>query len=204
MNKEILDGINSVIKEVKCPLNYNHDYELLIAVMLSSQTTDITVNKVTNVLFSKYDLTSLANAKLSDIEAIVRPCGMKRKASSVISIASRLLSDCNGIVPNNRRYLESLPGIGRKSTNVVLSELFDEPYLAVDTHILRVAKRLGIADINDSVLVVEEKLTKYFAGENYRNLHLKILLFGRNICTSKNPKCDICPLNKICKKKEYK
>ena len=122
----------------------------------------------------------------------------------ILSAASRLLSEYNGIVPNNREYLESLPGIGRKSTNVVLSELFDEPYLAVDTHILRVAKRLGIADINDSVLVVEEKLTKFFAGENYRNLHLKLLLFGRNICTSKNPKCDICPINKICKKNEYK
>lgn len=200
MNK-IYDDLTKLIGEAKCPLNYNRDYELLIAVMLSAQTTDVTVNKVTHELFSKYDIYSLANAKREDIEEIIRPCGtMKRKSEYVISIAKSLIENYNGKVPHNRQYLESLPGVGHKTANVVLSELFNEQALAIDTHVFRVACRLGIASFEDDILTVENKLCEYFKGENYRKLHLLLLMFGRNICKSKNPICDKCPFKDICKK----
>lgn len=202
MNKDIfLDKLEQIVGEVECPLNYNHDYELLIAVMLSAQTTDVTVNKVTKELFSKYDIYSLSKASEEDILKIVSPCGMKIKARHTIEIAKRLVECYDGKVPNDRVFLESLPGVGHKTANVTLSELFDEPALAVDTHVSRVAKRLGIASEFDDVLTVEEKLVAFFNGVNFRKLHLELLMFGRNVCKSKNPNCDFCPFKEYCKNK---
>lgn len=198
MNKDIIREIESLVGEVKCPLNYNKDYELLIAVMLSAQTTDITVNKVTSKLFEKYNLYTLAEASESDILKIVSPCGMKVKAKNAIGIAKTLIEKTGGKVPNNREFLESLPGVGHKTANVVLSELFGEQALAVDTHVARVAKRLGIALETDDILTVENKLMKFFSGYDFRKLHLELLMFGRNICKSKNPTCDICPFKNKC------
>lgn len=198
MNKDIIREIESLVGEVECPLNYNKDYELLIAVMLSAQTTDITVNKVTSKLFEKYNLYTLAEASESDILKIVSPCGMKVKAKNAIGIAKTLIEKTGGKVPNNREFLESLPGVGHKTANVVLSELFGEQTLAVDTHVARVAKRLGIASETDDILTVENKLMKFFSGYDFRKLHLELLMFGRNICKSKNPTCDICPFKDKC------
>lgn len=200
MNK-IIEILEENIHDLSCPLNYNKDYELLIAVMLSAQTTDEIVNKVTKVLFSKYDIYSLVNANINDIIEIVKPCGFgKKKSENVINIAKRLVNDFNGVVPNNREYLESLPGIGRKCANVILSSFFDEQVLAVDTHVSRVAKRLKLANIDDDVLIVEQKLINEFPNYNLKKLHLLFLKFGRNICKSKNPQCNICPLKEICQK----
>ena len=196
----IIDSISKLVGDVKCPLNYNKDYELLIAVMLSAQTTDVTVNKVTTKLFEKYDLQGLKDAEVSDILKIVSPCGMKVKAKNVKEIATRLIDDYNGVVPDNQEYLESLPGVGRKTANVVLSELFSKQVLAVDTHIARVAKRLKIANEDDTILEIENKLTDFFKSYDFRKLHLQLLMFGRNICKSKNPSCDICPFKGQCKK----
>ena len=198
MNKDIIRKIESLVGKVECPLNYNKDYELLIAVMLSAQTTDITVNKVTSKLFEKYNLYTLAEASESDILKIVSPCGMKVKAKNVIGIAKTLIEKTGGKVPNNREFLESLPGVGHKTANVVLSELFGEQALAVDTHVARVAKRLGIASEPDDILTVENKLMEFFSGYDFRKLHLELLMFGRNICKSKNPTCDICPIKNKC------
>lgn len=198
MNKDIIREIESLVGKVECPLNYNKDYELLIAVMLSAQTTDITVNKVTSKLFEKYNLYTLAEASESDILKIVSPCGMKVKAKNAIGIAKTLVEKTGGKVPNNREFLESLPGVGHKTANVVLSELFGEQALAVDTHVARVAKRLGIASETDDILTVENKLMKFFSGYDFRKLHLELLMFGRNICKSKNPTCDICPFKDKC------
>lgn len=198
MNKDIIRKIESLVGKVECPLNYNKDYELLIAVMLSAQTTDITVNKVTSKLFEKYNLYTLAEASESDILKIVSPCGMKVKAKNVIGIAKTLIEKTGGKVPNNREFLESLPGVGHKTANVVLSELFGEQALAVDTHVARVAKRLGIASEPDDMLTVENKLMEFFSGYDFRKLHLELLMFGRNICKSKNPTCDICPIKNKC------
>ena len=144
MKNEIYEYLDEIIPNPKCELNYNKDYELLIAVCLSAQTTDKRVNQVTQVLFKKYNsLKKLKEAEISDIESIIRPLGTyKKKAQFVHDIAYEL--NKIGYVPNDRKYLESLNGVGRKTTNVVLCELYKEPYIAVDTHVARVSKRLGL------------------------------------------------------------
>ena len=200
---EIINYLDEIIVDPKCELNYCKDYELLIAVMLSAQTTDKRVNEVTSVLFKKYNsLEALANADVNDIIDIIRSIGtFNKKAHNVIEIAKSLLNNYNGVVPNNRNYLESLPGVGRKTTNVVLSELFNEPCIAVDTHIKRVSYRLGLSKKEDDVLVVEKKLTKTFKNYNARRIHHQLLLFGRYYCKAINPSCNDCKLKNICKKK---
>lgn len=200
-SKEILKVLDEEFPNPECPLIYHKDYELLIAVMLSAQCTDKCVNKVTPILFAKYDLEGLNNADQEDICDIIRPCGnMHKKSKYIKEIAKNLLEKYNGVVPCDREFLESLPGIGRKTTNVVLSTLFNEPYLAVDTHIDRFAKRLGIASENDDVRAVEDKLCAYFEPiESHVKLHHQLLFYGRYICTAKNPKCDHCKLKTHCK-----
>ena len=199
-NKEISSYLEELNPNPECPLDYRVDYELLIATVLSAQSTDVQVNKVTKVLFEKYDLESLSKANLDDVINIIRPTGnMTKKSKYIIEIANRLLRDHNGKVPNDREYLESLPGVGRKTTNVVLATIFNEQAFAVDTHIERVAKRLGIAAEKDSVLKTEEKLIKFFKGEDFGKKHLQVLLFGRYICKSQKPLCDQCKLKKYCK-----
>lgn len=200
MKNKIIDYLDSIIPDPKCELKYNKDYELLIATMLSAQTTDKRVNEVTNILFSKYpSLNDLSNANIDDLIDIVRPLGNYHKKAANIKDIAASLKDI-GYVPNDRTFLESLNGVGRKTTNVVLSNLFDEPVLAVDTHIERVAKRLGLAKPNDSVREVEDKLTKYFKNYNLCRLHHQLLLFGRYYCKAINPNCENCKLKNICKK----
>ena len=139
----LLKNLDEMIPNPRCELEYNKDYELLIATVLSAQCTDARVNKVTKELFKKYDIFSLSNAVEKDIENIIYSCGnYKKKSVYINNIAKSLVKDFNGIVPNDREYLESLPGVGRKTTNVVLSNLFDIPAIAVDTHVDRVSKRL--------------------------------------------------------------
>lgn len=187
------DILDKMIPNPRCELNYNKDYELLIAVVLSAQTTDKRVNMVTKDLFNKYDIYTLAQAREKNIIDIIRPVGtFKRKSYYIIEIAKRLVADCNGIVPNDRKYLESLPGVGRKSANVVLSILFDVPAIAVDTHVTRVSKRLGIAKENDDVYTIEKKLMKLIPKDKWSRSHHQMVLFGRYICKSRNPMCDRC------------
>ena len=199
----IIEYLDYLFPNPKCELNYNKDYELLIAVMLSAQTTDKRVNMVTDILFKKYDtLDKLANANLNDIINIIRPIGtFNKKANNIISISKSLIEDKNGIVPNDRNYLESLSGVGRKTTNVVLSNLYGVPCIAVDTHVSRVSKRLGIAKKNDDVLVIEKKLNKFFPKEKLNRLHHQLVLFGRYFCKAQKPNCENCKLKNICKKK---
>ena len=155
MKNKILSYLNELIPNPKSELNYNKDYELLIATMLSAQTTDKRVNQVTEVLFKKYpNLVSLSEASLDDLIEIVRPLGnYHSKAKNIKEIATSLKT-LEGSIPNDRSYLESLSGVGRKTANVFLSNIYNEPCLAVDTHVERVAKRLGLADNNDSVRMV--------------------------------------------------
>ena len=195
--------MNELFPNPKCELNYNKDYELLIAVMLSAQTTDKKVNMVTDILFKKYDsIDKLKNADINDIIDIIKPIGtFNKKSNNVIEISKRLSEDYNGHVPNNREYLENLPGVGRKTTNVVLSNLYGEACIAVDTHVSRVSKRLGIANVNDDVLVIEKKLNKTFNKEELSRLHHQLVLFGRYYCKAMKPLCENCKLKKICTKK---
>ncbi len=201
MNKqELMDIFDEYIPDPKCSLDYTKDYELLIATVLSAQCSDARVNVVTKILFNKYDLKSLSEANVDDIRNIIRPCGnMNRKSIYIKEIANRLVNECDGVVPNNREYLESLPGVGRKVCNVVLANIFNVPTIAVDTHVERVSKRLGFAKSNDSVLTVEHKLERKFPRESWTRLHHQILLFGRYYCKARNPECTSCKFKNICK-----
>lgn len=203
---EILSGLDKMIENPRCELDYKKDYELLIATVLSAQCTDARVNKVTKELWSKYDLKSLSNAKKSDIEKIIYSCGnYKKKSEYIINIAKSLLKDYDGKVPNDREYLESLSGVGRKTVNVVLSNIYNEPLIAVDTHVDRVSKRLGLANDEDNVLQVENKLMKKIPKNLWSRTHHQLVLFGRYICKSKKPNCHECLLTSYCKYyKKYK
>lgn len=203
MNNDVCQKLDMVIPNPRCELKYNKDYELLIAVMLSAQCTDKRVNAVTGKLFKKYSLNDLATIGIKELEEEIYSLGSyTKKASYIKKIADSLIKNYNGIVPNDREYLESLPGIGRKCANVVLAELFNEPTIAVDTHVERVSKRLGLVKQSDNVKIIELKLEKTFNREEYNKINHQLILFGRYICKAKNPSCDKCPFN--CKLKPKK
>lgn len=201
ITSKFYEELDRMIPNPVCELNYTQDYELLLAVMMSAQTTDKRVNMVTDILYKKYPtLQALSQADLQDIIEIIRPIGtFYKKAQNIKAISKHLLEECDGKVPNNRTYLESLPGVGRKTTNVVLSILYNVPCIAVDTHVERVSKRLGLAKEKDSVLEVEKKLTRKLPKDKLNKLHHQILLFGRYYCKSRNPECHICPFTDMCK-----
>ena len=203
---KIEDYLDSLYPNPKCELNYNKDYELLIAIVLSAQATDKSVNLVTPKLFSKYpNLKLLKEANIDDIISIIRSIGTyNRKAFYVKEIARILDEECNGVVPTDRDLLESMPGVGRKVVNVFLSEFYHLPNIAVDTHVNRVSKRLGLAKEKDDVLKVESRLEKCFSKDNWAKRHLQLVLFGRYHCKSIRPNCDNCLLKDICKYKEKK
>jgi len=198
---KIEEYLEELFPNPKCELLFNRDYELLIAVVLSAQTTDKRVNSVTSILFNRYpSLEELSNAKIEDIGNIIKPIGTyHKKAIFVKEIANILLKDFAGSVPNDRKSLEKMPGVGRKTTNVVLSVLFDEPAIAVDTHVSRVSKRLGLASINDDVLKIEKKLMKKIDKSNWSRRHHQLVLFGRYHCKAISPQCETCKLKDICK-----
>lgn len=197
---EIISYLDELIPNPKCELNYNKDYELLLATMLSAQTTDKRVNMVTEVLFKKYDsLEKFRNAKIDDIIEIIKPIGtFNKKAHNIIEIAKRLKT-VNDKIPNDREFLESLPGVGRKTANVVLSNIYKLQCIAVDTHVHRVSIRLGIARPDDDVYQTEIKLTKNFKNYDLCRIHHQLVLFGRYYCKASNPSCEICKLKHICK-----
>lgn len=202
---ELLDYLDTLFPDARCELLYNKDYELLMATVLSAQCTDKRVNMVTRELFSKYDIFSLAEASLKEIENLIRPVGTyTRKAYYLKEIATCLVKDYQGCVPNNREYLEKLPGVGRKTCNVVLSNLYDVPAIAVDTHVERVSKRLRIARKNDSVLQVEHKLMKKIPKDKWSRTHHQMVLFGRYYCKSVSPECSTCGLKAYCSYKKEK
>ena len=201
MNK-IFSYLDELIKNPVCELEFNKDYELLIATVLSAQTTDKRVNNVTKVLFKKYpSIEALSKASVSDIEYIIKEIGTyHKKAIFVKEIATRLVNDNIKVLPNNRKYLESLPGVGRKTTNVFLSVIYNEPAIAVDTHVARVSKRLGLVNGSDTVDIIEKKLMKKVPKERWSRTHHQFVLFGRYYCKAKNPICNNCKLKDICKK----
>ena len=201
MINRIEEYLEELYSDSRCELNYNKDYELLIAVVLSAQTTDKRVNQVTSILFNKYkDIYSLSKANVSDLIEIVRPLGTaSRKGVFVYEIANILVDKYDGKVPNSRKALEAMPGVGRKTANVVLSNLFDVTCIAVDTHVFRVSKRLSLAKDDDTVEDVENKLKRKFKRENWSKRHHQMVLFGRYNCKAKNPDCLNCKLKDICK-----
>lgn len=198
---EILEYLNFLFPNAHCELNYTKDYELLIAIVLSAQTTDKRVNEVTPVLFNKYKtLEELSNAPLEDIEVIIKPIGtFKKKSIFIKNIATSLLKDCNGIVPNDRKYLEALSGVGRKTVNVFLAEYYKIPTIPVDTHVERVSKRLNLTSTNATVTEVEQSLMKKIPKDKWIKTHHQFIFFGRYHCKAINPNCKECKLQHLCK-----
>ena len=201
MTNRIEEYLDELFNEPKCELNYTKDYELLIAIMLSAQSTDKRVNSVTPIIFNKYNsLEALKDASLSDLETIIRPVGSFRKKSFYTKEIARILVDeCEGVVPTDREKLESFPGVGRKTVNVFLSEFYNYPAIAVDTHVERVSKRLKLATLKDDVLKVEKKLMKKFDKSLWSKRHLQLVLFGRYYCKAVKPECENCRLKDICR-----
>lgn len=198
---DIVKYLDLLYPDATCELLFNNDFELLIAVTLSAQTTDKAVNKVTPILFKQYpSIKSLANASIKDVENILKVLGLyKNKAKNIIEIAKIIHFEHHDIVPNNRVFLEGLPGVGRKTCNVVLSNAFDYPAIAVDTHVFRVSKRLKLAYSNDSVEDVERKLMNKFDKDIWTKLHHQLVLFGRYHCKASNPNCNDCHLTSYCR-----
>lgn len=204
-NKEkinlIISYLDEILPNAKCELNYNKDYELLIAVILSAQTTDKKVNAVTSTLFNVYPtLKDLANADVLKVENIIHPLGLaKNKSKNIVNCAKDVYEIHNGIVPNSFDELVKLSGVGRKTANVVLCELYNVPAIAVDTHVERISKRLNLASLNDSPYEVELKIEKIFPKEKHIKLHHQFIHFGRYFCLARSPKCIDCKLKDICK-----
>ena len=201
MINKILDYLDELYPNPKCELEYTKDYELLIAIVMSAQTTDKRVNMVNKVLFKKYQsVKELSEASLEDIEKIIKPIGTyKKKAVFIKEIATKLINDNIKVIPNDREYLSTFPGVGRKTINVFLSVIYNEPLVAVDTHVNRVSKRLKLAKDSDDVLGVEKKLMKKIPKDKWSKVHHQLVFFGRYKCKSISPICTDCKLKDICK-----
>ena len=199
-SKLIIDSLRKLYPKAKCELNHRNNFQLLIAVVLSAQTTDERVNMVTPELFGKYrNAEELSKADLKVVEQIIKPIGLYHsKAVNIIKLSDVLVNKYKGKVPKERKELEALPGVGRKTANVILSNCFNVPAFAVDTHVSRVSKRLGIADKDDDVNTIEEKLMSYFPEDMWGKLHHQFIFFGRYKCKAVKPDCTDCPLSKIC------
>ena len=202
--KIIGDYLDEMFPNPKPELIFHSDYELLLAVMLSAQTTDKRVNTVTAVMFNKYpNLEKLMDAEIKDLENIIHPLGsFRKKAQYTKEIAKIIVEEYNGVVPTNKDILTTLPGIGRKTANVFLSEFYGYPAIAVDTHVERVSKRLKMAYLKDDVYKVEKKLERKFPKEEWSKRHLQLVLFGRYHCKAIKTNCSNCKLKDICR--DYK
>lgn len=201
MINTVLEYLEKLYPNAICELEYNKDYELLLAIVMSAQTTDKRVNEVNRELFKKYNsIKKLAEADIKDIEEIIKPIGTYKKKSIYIKeISRRLLNDNLTKIPNDRKYIESLPGVGRKTTNVFLSVIYNVPTIAVDTHVERVSKRLSLANDKDTVIEVEKKLMKKIPKEKWSKVHHQLVFFGRYKCKSIKPSCTDCELKNYCK-----
>ena len=198
----IINYLNYLYPNAKCELKYRSHFQLLIAVILSAQTTDERVNLVTKELFKEYgNSCKLSKASINTIERIIKPVGLYRnKAKNIIKVSEIIEKKYKGKVPKNRYELEELPGVGRKTANIILNNCFDDPTFAVDTHVSRVSRRLCIADSNDDVRTIENKLMEYFPMDKWGKLHHQFIHFGRYKCKAISPNCENCQLIKICKK----
>ncbi len=187
--------------DAHCELVHANPFELVIAVALSAQCTDVLVNKVTAKLFQKYKTPEdYLHVTLEELQQDIRSIGLYRnKAKNIQKLCALLLSDYDGEVPADRDELMKLPGVGRKTANVVVSVAFGIPAMAVDTHVERVSKRLGICRWKDTVLQVEETLMKKIPKEEWSQTHHTMIFFGRYHCKAQNPQCQVCPLQTVCR-----
>jgi endonuclease-3 len=199
--RHILDTIAEMFPDAHCELNHSNPFELTIAVLLSAQCTDETVNKVTESLFQKYKRPEdYLAVPLEELEQDIRRIGLYRnKAKNIQKLCRLLLDKYGGEIPDKHEQLTELPGVGRKTANVVISNAFGVPAIAVDTHVERVSKRLGLAKADDSVLEVEKKLMKKVPKHEWTITHHRLIFFGRYHCKAQNPQCGVCPLLDQCR-----
>lgn len=198
--KEIINILKNYYPETTCSLNFKTPFQMVIAVMLSAQCTDERVNKTTPLLFKDYGTPEkMAKIDIKKLEEIIHPCGFyKNKAKNALECSKKLITDYNSIVPNNMKDLMSLPGVGRKSANVIMLEAFNDPQgIAVDTHAKRISNKIGLSNNSDPEKI-EQDLLKQFDKIDWKDVNHLLVWHGRYTCTARNPKCDKCPLSKIC------
>ncbi|MCP1144309.1 endonuclease III [Lysinibacillus endophyticus] len=196
-----LEEMDKMFPDAHCELVHDNPFELTIATLLSAQCTDVLVNKVTKDLFKKYKTPEdYLAVSLEELQNDIRSIGLYRnKAKNIQALCEKLIKEFNGEIPQTREQLVTLPGVGRKTANVVLSVAFDIPALAVDTHVERVSKRLGLCRLKDTVLEVEETIMKKTPIEKWSKTHHQLIFFGRYHCKAQNPQCGECPLLDLCR-----
>ena len=197
--KEVLDRLEETYPDAECALHHQNVFQLIVAVALSAQTTDKSVNVVTPALFERYpDADALAAADVEEVSEYIKRIGMyKTKAKNIVGMAQKLVSEYGGQVPEDYDALVSLPGVGRKTANVVLSVGFGHQRIAVDTHVFRVANRIGLVHEKD-VLKTELSLMERIPEERWSRTHHSLIFHGRQCCDARKPKCDDCPINTLC------
>lgn len=196
----IIELLKETYPDAKCSLDFNSPFELGIAVMLSAQCTDDRVNKTTPNIFKDYNTPQdFINMPLSKLEDLIHPCGFyKTKAKNIKAYSKKILEDYNGILPQDINKLMELPGIGRKSANVIMLEAFNTPVgIAVDTHVKRISTKLGLTT-NTDPQKIEKDLISIIPPKYFKDVNHIFIWHGRNICLARKPKCDICPLSKYC------
>lgn len=201
---EIIEILKEYYSDATCSLDFTTPFEMVIAVMLSAQCTDERVNKTTPNLFKKYNTPeALGKIDIKELEDIIHPCGFyKNKAKNIKACSQKLLEEFKGIVPENMEELQSLPGVGRKSANVIMLEAFKNPQgIAVDTHAKRISNKIGLSNETEPEKI-EKDLLKRIPKEYYYDVNHLLVWHGRNTCIARNPKCEICPVNNYCN--EYK
>lgn len=199
---EVFDEVYS---DAKCSLDYDTEHQLLVAVQLSAQCTDARVNIVTKTLFQKYrNVSDFANAALEELEEFVRPCGFYRnKAKNIIESSRTILEEHNGCLPDTMEELTALAGVGRKTANLILGDVFGKPCIVVDTHCIRLSNRMGLVETTDPVKI-ETELKKIINPETSGRFCHQLVYHGRAVCTARSPRCDECPVNHLCPKKNIK
>ncbi len=199
--KQILDILEETYPEAECALQYQDVFQLIVAVALSAQTTDKSVNQVTPVLFAAYpDAFALGNADPEEVSKYIRRIGMyKTKSKNIVNMAKTLVEKYDGKVPDDYDKLVELPGVGRKTANVVLSVGFGQQRIAVDTHVFRVANRIGFVQAKD-VLKTELGLMEVIPENRWSQTHHSLIFHGRNCCTARKPDCDNCTIRELCEK----
>lgn len=197
----ILDILKNTYPDTKCSLDFTTPFEMLVAVILSAQCTDERVNKTTPAIFIKYSTPEdFAKIPLEELESLIHPCGFyKNKAKNIKLTAQKIINDFKGNVPQTMEELLSLPGVGRKTANVVMLEAFNKPQgIAVDTHAKRLSNRIGFSK-EETPEKIEKDLLKLFPSNYLKDVNHILIYHGRAICTARSPKCEICPINKYCK-----
>ena len=198
--KRIIETLKGLYPDALCSLQYEKDYELLFSVRLSAQCTDARVNQVTPALFARFPtLESFAQAEPEEVEPYIRSCGFFHgKARDLVGCARQLIEHFDGKVPGTMEELTSLPGVGRKTANLILGDVYHQPAYVCDTHCIRITGRLGLTDGSKDPLQVERQLRAILPPEESSDFCHRIVLFGRDVCTARSPKCETCPLRADC------